>query len=112
MAAIVRSLGHQLMPVKYSSDVPDSRINAPIFCSVSKRWAFATRAPLSCAEMGNTSAVIGCSLSSVVAAPFDLSGEEQELIPATTPVAAAMAERLIKSLLFNVIQMELMVGII
>ena len=58
---MVRSLGHQLMPVKYFNVVPASITSASIFCSINKRCAFAMRAILSCKVMGTASMLIDCS---------------------------------------------------
>jgi hypothetical protein len=103
IATIGRSLGHQLMPVKYCMEVPASNINASILCSVSSRCAFFIRASLSFTVMGSASLVIGCGIPPANPDCFVCASDWREFIP-TIPVAAARAERLIKSLLLSVIQ--------
>ena len=95
MATIVRSLGHQLMPVKYCIDVPQSSTRASILFSISRRCALAIRPSLSLMVMGSASADNNGNAISFCAGVKELS-------PETRPVAAAVAERLINALLFNV----------
>jgi hypothetical protein len=55
MATIVRSLGHQCTPVKYSNEVPQSSTNAPILFFASNSCALLIRDSLSATEIGSAS---------------------------------------------------------
>ena len=57
-AAVVRSERHQRMPVKYSSEAPDSTRKAPIFCRCISPCSLDSRVPCSWALMGSTLCVI------------------------------------------------------
>jgi hypothetical protein len=59
IATIVLSLGPQLMPVKYTMEVPESSNKAAILFSAISRCALSMRVCLSCALIGTTSPVIG-----------------------------------------------------
>jgi hypothetical protein len=103
MATIVRSLGHQLTPVKYSIDVPQSSTNAAILFFASSCCALSIRDSLSAFEIGFVSAESDEKLL-LVSFGFDASGPEHELRPGITLAVTDRAPSLIKSFLFTFIK--------